>query len=304
MPLVNSGSKKALQKNIEIEIAANPGKENMKKNMAIAYSIQRKNKAKKMARGGEVAEPANKESMADADMSQEESEEMLQGRKASMMPPMKAASMRPDADEKEARSMDMLRKYANGGMVKRAGDIRPTEDEREDTGLGMLEDEESHEDRPSRAASGRPDEDESPVRGRRMLMNPAKREMAPRAAMNRPEVDDSPDYGDDMLSQEEQEDSYSKDGIVRYAKGGIVDKIMQKRKMMAEGGDVADLQNNEDEQPNEEDDMAYDVLRKKAFDLDQISEQPEDSNEHGDDIDSDAHDRVDMIRKKMKRMGR
>lgn len=51
MPLMNSPSKKAMSKNIETEMKA--GKP-QKQSIAIAYSIQKKNKRKKMADGGET----------------------------------------------------------------------------------------------------------------------------------------------------------------------------------------------------------------------------------------------------------
>lgn len=51
MPLIQSGSKKALQKNIETEMKANPDKKSHDQNLAISYSIQRKNR-KKMSQGG------------------------------------------------------------------------------------------------------------------------------------------------------------------------------------------------------------------------------------------------------------
>lgn len=54
MPLIQSPSKKAFQKNVETEMNANPGKSNRAQNLAIAYSTMRKNKGKKMAMGGEM----------------------------------------------------------------------------------------------------------------------------------------------------------------------------------------------------------------------------------------------------------
>lgn len=54
MPLIQSKSKKALQKNIETEMDANTSPENRAQNLAIAYSIKRKN-SKKMAKGGPVS---------------------------------------------------------------------------------------------------------------------------------------------------------------------------------------------------------------------------------------------------------
>lgn len=54
MPLIQSKSKKALKKNIETEMDANPSKKKHDQNLAIAYSVQRNNMKKKMAQGGPV----------------------------------------------------------------------------------------------------------------------------------------------------------------------------------------------------------------------------------------------------------
>jgi hypothetical protein len=64
MPLIQSKSKKALKKNIETEMKANPDSKDRAQNLAIAYSVQRKNAAKKMARGGPVTEATAAESVS------------------------------------------------------------------------------------------------------------------------------------------------------------------------------------------------------------------------------------------------
>lgn len=53
MPLIQSGSKKALKKNIETEMKSNPSPKDRAQNLAIAYSVQRKNKK---AFGGKIDE--------------------------------------------------------------------------------------------------------------------------------------------------------------------------------------------------------------------------------------------------------
>lgn len=59
MPLMQSASKKAFKKNVETEMDANPGKAKRAQNLAIAYSVQKKNKPKKkMAEGGAVKDTA------------------------------------------------------------------------------------------------------------------------------------------------------------------------------------------------------------------------------------------------------
>jgi ribosomal 50S subunit-recycling heat shock protein len=61
MPLINSKSKKAFQKNVATEMEANPSPDKRKQNLAIAYSMKRKAAAKKMAQGGKVNESAKTE---------------------------------------------------------------------------------------------------------------------------------------------------------------------------------------------------------------------------------------------------
>lgn len=85
-----------------------------------------------------------------------------------------------------------------------------------------------------------------------------------------------------------------------YAKGGMVDSIMRKRKMMASGGEV-DLEENAEVGANTMDELNRDAADSDVYDDSQLSAQPEDSNEHGDKLsDADAHDMVSMIRKKLK----
>lgn len=62
MPLIQGKSKKSFQKNMETEMHAGKPKD---QSLAIAYSVQRKNKKKKMAHGGEV--DLRKESMSGID---------------------------------------------------------------------------------------------------------------------------------------------------------------------------------------------------------------------------------------------
>lgn len=83
----------------------------------------------------------------------------------------------------------------------------------------------------------------------------------------------------------------------------MVSAIMQKRKMMAEGGSV-DLSENADEEYNHADEDNFEALKKENYsESDGLTDltQPEDSNEHGDVLkDADSHDMVDEIRKRLK----
>jgi hypothetical protein len=73
---------------------------------------------------------------------------------------------------------------------------------------------------------------------------------------------------------------------------------------MAEGGEV-DLSLNADEEPNNEDQMSFEALKKENYSetpgLEEL-DQPHDSNEHGDEREDESenkHDRVSSIRSKM-----
>ncbi len=99
-----------------------------------------------------------------------------------------------------------------------------------------------------------------------------------------------------------------------FAQGGsIADAIMQRRKMMAEGGMIrpeadlpegeVDLESNSQEHQNLEDQLSYEALRKENYSEDTALEDltsPMDSNEHGHDIDSDIHDMASKIRQRMR----
>lgn len=98
------------------------------------------------------------------------------------------------------------------------------------------------------------------------------------------------------------------DADARYADGGeihpksVAEACMMKRKRMAKGGEV-DLSENAEEHKNMEDDLSFEALKKENYSesdgLDEL-DSPKDSNEHGHDIDSDKHDMISSIRKKIK----
>jgi len=88
-----------------------------------------------------------------------------------------------------------------------------------------------------------------------------------------------------------------------FAEGGLVESIAEAvMRKMAEGGQV-DLEHHSEEEPNQYYDMNEDTANEEQYDLSQLSKQPEDSNQKGDDEDdeeSDKHGMVSAIRSKMK----
>ena len=73
MPLIKSASKHALQKNIETEMEAHPGKSHHSQNLAIAYSVARR-AAHKKAHGGEI-KPHEEEMIRHHELAEDEQHE-------------------------------------------------------------------------------------------------------------------------------------------------------------------------------------------------------------------------------------
>lgn len=79
----------------------------------------------------------------------------------------------------------------------------------------------------------------------------------------------------------------------------IIAQIRKKIKAAKSG--MVDLDENAMEEPNSFYDLNEDAALKENYDEDMDSlKHPEDSNEHGDEIDSDEHDMIAQIRKKIK----
>lgn len=90
------------------------------------------------------------------------------------------------------------------------------------------------------------------------------------------------------------------DQMVMMADGGI----LSHDSIYSDESDQADISRNADEDANEEDQLSFNALRKENYNESEGLRQmdsPMDSNEHGDEIDSDRHDMVSKIRSKMKR---
>lgn len=361
MPLIKSGSKRALKKNIETEMNARP--DNRDQALAIAYDVQRRNKRKKMAAGGiaKDQEPVNPrvnpklrseyegdnnpgtpkrksddmrpskeqymgQRMADGGEVEDEKELHLDMEPIVMTTePSKQKDSDDEADSKE-------KKYADGGMISNQkenynkglndfskgfnkGPDSPSEmwsNIKEGLGFGKEKDDERQ------MAYGGP-----AVRNDR---NPGTPSRKPDDRRLNPDGYMSNDWAGGADSERKPdnmrplEDEYMADDMEGYADGGevegypenddpnnssVVEKILAKRRMMAAGGEVndeqADVQENGEEGPAT--DISYNVDAKDhdIYDDEQLSEQPEDSNEHTVDLeDEDSHDRIAQIMKKLK----
>lgn len=273
MPLIQSKSKKAFQKNVEAEMDAHPGKERRAQNLAIAYNIKRKNAKKKMARGGEIN--ARDEQKADIDNARDE------------------------------RDLQML---ADGGEITAKGEKRPMlEDEyndrsdismnRSQKSLGKSDwTDDTYSDQASRSFSKSQREMDSDF----VSDHEAKADNAYDSEEMDMEKESSSDPLDiDVHHYEDIEDA-------KYAKGGMIHEIMAKRraKAYAEGGEV-DLEANSEEAPHYGYKQNLEAYMKEQYDDRQISHQPEDSNESGDEREEESEnehdaDIVSSIRRKMK----
>lgn len=263
MPLIKGKSKKAFGENVSTEMHA--GKP-QKQALAIAFSVQRKNKRKKMADGGMLR-------IDDADLDQ--------------------------ASEKKSLEYELHKKrmMAEGGFLR-------SDDHKLDDASSMhdLDEEEHPKDMKMMAEGGFTEENDKDLHQAsetdHLTDIKRKKMMLAEGGMI------SPDHGDMDQAHEMKHMRMEKEGRLPSS---IAEAVMERRKMkmMAEGGEV-DIDENEEEMPNE-----YYKLNKKALgktygeDPDKLH-QPEDSNEHSEEIDGDEHDMIDSIRRKMskKRMMR
>jgi len=228
MPLIKKPSKKAFEHNIKAEMHSGKPQDQA---LAIAYSIQKHNKKKKLAAGGEVEE--DKELIIEP-----ASDEEVGAKKLKVEP----------VSDQEMEDVMKKKKMAHGGIADEYG-AKP-----------------EMREHPSPEAR-KPDDHRLP------------------------EEEYMSDQFDDA------------DHVAKHVYSSIADKILARSaKKFAEGGEV-DLSENADEEPNNEDQMSFEALKKENYDesdaLDHLN-QPEDSNEHGDELkDADEHDMVDIIRRKI-----
>lgn len=276
MPLIQSKTKKALKKNIETEIEAHPSAGKRKQDIAIAYSIQNKNK-KKMALGGSVEgashskptysrNPGTPEKKPD-DRRLDPKDYMSDQWAGGPDPKTKPDNNRPPMDEY------MANHFAEGGTVE---DLKAQ-------GIHVSFPEAEQDSNPNVAThEGRDDE-----------KAPSEDEFMASKFSQGGEVDE-PDSTDQPEPEEEEEKHAS-----------ITAAIMaKKRKNMADGG-MVDLEANSEESPNMEDQYSFDAIKKEQYDDSQLSKQPKDSNESGDDredSEENDHDKgiTSAIRKRMK----
>ena len=92
----------------------------------------------------------------------------------------------------------------------------------------------------------------------------------------------------------------------RMAEGGRVtsDEIHSHPSIYSDDSSQVDLSRNADEDANEEDQLSFNALTKENYSESEgleLMDSPMDSNEHGHEIDSDDHDMVSQIRRKIRK---
>jgi hypothetical protein len=315
MPLIQGKSKKAVGENIKTEMAA---KKPQKQSIAIALSVQRKNK-KKMAHGG-LAD-AKHEMRADID----NAKMMKDGGILSVYEEPHATS--ENAHEFGGDEMYSKRKK----MMAQGGTVEATREKRSDIDNQTMPDE-SYEDHPQDLIANDEkhysEDDYNDARSMKMLRG-AKTMSDQEIDLRREKmsgIDDAKDSRSmrmsSMLDEHEADlNAKSEDmtdidksrsqrslGMMKMAQGGsIADRVMM-RKKYAEGGQV-DVGPSSREEKNMEDDYSYDALKKENYsedsamhDLDydsnrSVSDELSDEDEHAKDL-------VSVIRKRMKAAGK
>lgn len=315
MPLIHSKSKKALQKNIETEMRANPSPEDHDRNLAISYSVKRRAKKASggmvqsgssdmnMADGGEVSAKNEKRPMPDNRYNDSKEVSKNSGNKPAKNDhwtdrPEAAQSLKggtyalTDADMKRSNS------YANGGPVMEPEDDSIEHQEREyERQLQMR---------------GAPSSDEGASDARSRNEMGSNRQGPAVSDMEEPhnEYEDSAYAEGGIVEEEEMEHAASLAAAImakrkRYARGGA---ILSEDSMESDDNDQADLSRNAEEDANMEDKASFDALRKENYsesDGLEALDQPSDSNEDGDSREDDEEnindsDIVAAIRRKSK----
>jgi hypothetical protein len=282
MPLFQSKSKKAFKHNVKTEISAGKPQDQA---LAISYSI--KKKPKKMAAGGNVeSAKEEKRPMPDETFNDAASVAHNKGKK-----PLESADWTDDTWQKFGKNMSIKQGQRPAPLPIAGHKVNDRDLFEKEQHLMALAPGPYGEKLPEPMAAGGPVpglDEEAPHTGetaedmlrRHATELAAAGYMAPRPSM-----------------EEYMGDKMAMGGVAGGLAPGEEDDMSPgydvfetiKRKKMADGG-MVDLEANSEEHENTEDDLSYDALKKEQYDLDQLDEQPMDSNEHGDEREKDAED--------------
>lgn len=292
MPLIKSKSQKAVSENIATEMKAGAPQ---KQAVAIAMSVRRK-APKKMAKGGSVkseARPAPESTHNDKiEVAHNARAEPVSQSQMTSRPDIKQDAPRKSPSLKNPQPLKASKLVAADSPFKVLD--RRLQDEEARLQLlakgGMINEEVSMK---------RAEEDEKPSMSpiKESYEHPSEEEvmsdkMAPVLA-----------EGGDVESEESREHELAESPeqeIEEERHDSLAAAIMAKRRKLAQGGQV-DLDLNAEEQPNGYYKRNEDAVLKENYDsgMEDVS-QPIDSNEHSEHIESDLHDMVSAIRRRMK----
>lgn len=310
MPLIKSKSDKAFKKNVEKEMEA--GKP-QKQSLAIAFSVKKRAK-KKMASGGIVKGAERDENLGTPKAKPDDhrlNEKDYMGNDWAGGPDPKAKEPNFASPAMSDYMAGKRKQLAKGGMINNAESMKDSEEDNEVLPGAKPDNERRNQSQymsgemPDQLAHG----GEVPEDKQRSVdMKPAHQGLG--------EENDMISPSQKAAYHLEQAEKYQ-----RMADGGMVndledmddaeednspvDAIMSRRRKMADGG-MVDLDANSEESTADHG-LKYltDANLKEQYDLDQLSDQPEDSNEMGDDREEneeniDDSDIVGSIRRKMK----
>lgn len=325
MPLIHGKSKKAFEKNVKTEMDANPGKANKAQNLAIAYSIKRQAAKKKMSKGGMYGgqhEPADLNEHLTESSGNETHEQRYKlggmvegplhsGKKSQSSMEIAGVTHTPKSEEDRKPSSSPLRQSY----------MSPPEDQFMGTdwtgGNDELSDIESYQHPSDEETMGGDWVDGSSPHSESVvdaIMRKHKNmkyiglsdggEVAEEEAHEYGPGGSGEVQGPDEETEEDKHDRELKDKYYGPAYGTGGEPAGGYYTGGEVGGDQVDIDENSREtaaRPSPYDRMSMLAAKKEIYDDEQLSPQPMDSNEDSREIDSDTHDHIDQIRKRIKR---
>jgi len=288
MPLIKSKSKKAIAHNIKAEMDA--GKP-QKQSIAIALSV--KAKPKKMAKGGGVHAPSDKEGKSEAGLNIDRANKLPSG--GEKMGKMYEAKKAHKDNLKDLKSMapPNIKGLAEGGEVKKPKIESKDAPDMAKSSVFSTKDR-KQVDKESGSTLNYNDLRHEFIKLRKSEKFGEKK-MAEGGEIEESVEDSSPEHMKVILKENSSEPMHNEDKQPKEHHKSIADAIMAKKKM-AEGGRV-DIEENNEEQPN----GFYEQNEHEAidWDMDNGSDDPMVDSIDGDDLNSNEHDMISKLRAKM-----
>jgi hypothetical protein len=304
LPLIKSSGKKALQKNIKTEIEANPSKDKRDQDIAIAYSVQRQARKKKMAKGGPVEYGKGPEATQEPGMPQPKPDDRriapiqymsAHATDGDAAPPHKPDNQRLPMDEY------MANHFALGGTVQSLDPEQAKHLARHLMSMHSMEPEGTHTTNEP-GVPGRHPDDQRPAESEIMSGDFTDGSGAPSRKPDdmRPPKDRymrvyAAEGGKVKGPMNPKLSESVKEGMEGMSRMSPAEAIMKKRKM-AEGGYI-DLNPPRDEGDEYYDNQNGKASMKELYTDDDLDSDPWDSNEDGDAREDDEENKLDMVEK-------